>query len=183
MWAPNSPAAPQARHDRAPSAGDFFLSKNDKSIFKKKAKKNELYAQVENSEELLLALQPPHRSSRQRRHMPCATASAAAIADHVGIGGTEKHAGENVGFAHHRPVDGDHADAIFNTQERAGLAGLWQSGTTIKERTGCRRHRAQGFGLDQPIKILQEHRIHARFAVSTRAGTKMPDKPRRPYPA
>ena len=50
----------------------------------------------------------------------------------VGIGGAEKHAGENVGFAHHRPVDGDHADAVLDTQERAGLAGLWQSSTTIK---------------------------------------------------
>ena len=48
------------------------------------------------------------------------------------------------------------------------MAGLWQSSPTIKERAGCRRHRAQGFGLDQPIKILQEHRIHAPEAVSTR---------------
>jgi hypothetical protein len=29
----------------------------------------------------------------------------------------------------------NHADAILNAQERAGLAGLWQSGATIKERT------------------------------------------------
>jgi hypothetical protein len=61
----------------------------------------------------------------------------------------------------------NHADAILNTQERAGLAGLWQSGATVKERTGGSGHRAQGLGLDQPIKILQEHRIHAPEAVST----------------
>ena len=86
----------------------------------------------------------------------------------VGIGGAEKHAGENVGLAHHRPVDGDHADAILNTQKRAGLAGLWQSSATIKKRTGGRRHRMQRLGLDQPLTVFQEYRIHAPEAVSTR---------------
>ena len=74
----------------------------------------------------------------------------------------------------------NHADAVLNTQKRVGLAGLRQSGATVKERTGCSRHRAQGFGLDQPIKILQEYRIHAPAVVSTRADTKKPDEAANP---
>ncbi len=38
---------------------------------------------------------------------------------------------------------------------------------------GCRRHRAQGLGLDEPLAILK-NRIHARAAVSTLA-KKKPD--------